>query len=187
MKKPLLAIFGFLLLGSLVGCVGPAYQSGVYGGAYYPYYGDDAVYLYDYPYPGYHGSFYHDHSYFRHSVIIHKRPAAKFDHHRHFDKRYPDRSSRHNHFVGSHDHRSNRYFQRGHEGRIGKDDKPVFRRGSVTDDSRRAISDDRRRGDHRVSREIGDRPGRQSERAVRQNGKWGDSGRGSVKCFGQRC
>jgi len=187
MKKLLLVIFGFVLSGSLAGCVGPAYRSDVYGGPYYPYYSQDSVYLYEYPYPGYYGSFYSSHSFFRHSGITHKRPSAKFDHHRRFGKDYPDRYSRHNHFVGSHDHRSNRYLQRGHEGRIVKDDKPSLRRGSGPDDSRRAITDAQRRGDRRVNREFGDRAGWQSERAVRQNGKWRDPGRSSVKCFGQRC
>lgn len=187
MKKTFLVIIGSLLLGSLVGCVGPSYHNGVYGGSYSPYYGYDSAYLYDYPYPGYHSSLYFGHSYHRHSVITHKRPPARFDHQRHVGKHYFDRSSRHSHSVGSHDHRSPRHLQPGHKERILKDDKPAFQWRTFTNERHRVNSGDqqlRERGLTRESSPQRDRTGKQFERADRQNN---NSSRGSVKCFGQHC
>lgn len=188
MKKIILSIFGLALLAGLSGCVGPAYHSGIYGGAYSPHYRHDSVYLYDYPYyPGYYGSYYRSHSHFHHSTFIHKRASDKFDRHRHLGKHFSDRSPRHKHFGGSHDQRSYRNLHRGPEKTMVKGDRPSFRRGFAPDDNRRASSIDRQRGDRRVNGEFRERPGKKYERSDRQNSQWGHSGRGKVKCIGQRC
>lgn len=188
MKKLTLIIFGALVLGSLSGCVGPAYHSGSYGGAYSSYY--DYPYYYGFPPAGFYGSYYFSHRHHHHLFGDHKRVHHGFDQRKHFGKRFDDRSFGKDRYHGKSDNRSNWHSQRVRDGRSVSDEVPAVHRRTNIDDSRRAHNSGQQLRENKVTTEKSQRllrPGTTFERGERQTGATGDTRRGNLKCSGPRC
>lgn len=188
MKKITLITFLILALGSLTGCVGPAYHHGSYGGVYSSYYDDP--YYYGFPHTGFYSNYYLSHRHHHHGISDHKRIHHGFEQRKHFGKRFDDRSFRKDRFHGKHDKRSNWHFQRSRDGRSVSGDAPVVHRRTAIDDNRRTHNSGQQLRERYKTNEKSQRllrPGNRFERAERQPATAGDSHRGGLKCSGPRC
>jgi len=188
MKKMILIVFGFLGLGMMTGCVGPAYHYASYGGIYPSYY--DYPYYYGFPHTGFYSNYYFSHRHHRHVIGDHKRAHHGFEQRKHSGKRFNDRSFSTDRFHGKHNNNSNWHSQQGRDGRSVKDDAPVVHRRTAIDDNRRSHKSGQQLREQNATNEKNQRlhrPGNRFERAERQPAMTGDSRRAGVKCIGARC